>query len=311
MRGSFVFGTAQAAALLTLALTASAGPLSERITFVSDPTGLPKIWVVRPDGKDLRRLTRTLGHEREPRLSLPARAVAFRGNKDGNEELYRVDLEGEETVRLTHSDFADRSPSWSPDGQRIVFSTTRYGNEELAIIDSRTGDTDDITRLTWDLAVARFPDWSPDGQWIVYTSYRNDDGELYKVRPDGSDNSRLTFSVESEVNAAWSPDGTKIAYETRYGPRDKPTLAVLDVATQESTMLTEIPERAHYPRWSPDGQYLIFSADGTRYEPKALQLQLYSVQDASVRIMEFDPLTPGRLPLAPSESDWTRYPLPW
>jgi len=307
MRGSFAF----AAVLILVLGTATAGPLSERITFVSDPTGIPKIWVVRPDGKDLRRLTRTLGQEREPRLSLTARAVAFRGNRDGNEELYRVDLEGEEPVRLTHSDFADRSPSWSPDGQRIVFSTTRYGNEELAIIDSRTGDNDDLTRLTWDLAVARFPDWSPDGSWIAYTSHRGDDGDLYMVRPDGSDNSRLTFTVEPEVNAAWSPDGPKIAYETRYGPRDTPTLAVLDVATREATVLVGIPERARYPRWSPDGQYLIYVATGTRYEPKAPQLQLYSLQDASVRILEFDPLLPGRLPLSPAESDWTRYPLPW
>lgn len=42
------------------------------------------------------------------------------------------------------------------------------------------------------------PSWSPDGQFIYFYSYRHENGELYRMRPDGSQQTRLTHSDYNE-----------------------------------------------------------------------------------------------------------------
>jgi TolB protein len=56
------------------------------------------------------------------------------------------------------------------------------------------------------------PDWSPDGEWIVFDSDRDGTWNLYLIRPDGTDERRLTHrgAVIGETFArhpAWSKDG--------------------------------------------------------------------------------------------------------
>ena len=42
------------------------------------------------------------------------------------------------------------------------------------------------------------PAWSPDGEYIYFYTYRHDDGELYRMRPDGSEQTRLTTTDYNE-----------------------------------------------------------------------------------------------------------------
>ncbi len=57
------------------------------------------------------------------------------------------------------------------------------------------------------------PVWSPDGQWIAFST-----GEIFKIRPDGSDLTRLTEGGEAKFGPSWSPDGQWIAFRIIYGP---------------------------------------------------------------------------------------------
>jgi tricorn protease-like protein len=52
------------------------------------------------------------------------------------------------------------------------------------------------------------PVWSPDGQWIAFWK----DSDVYKIRPDGTDLTRLTFRDGTwddymEETGAWTTDG--------------------------------------------------------------------------------------------------------
>lgn len=290
--------------------TAWAGPFSERILFVANPGGLSKIYIVRPDGKDLSRLTHSHGLEREPQVSTAVRSVAYRGTRDGNDEIYRCNLVGNEITRLTHNPASDRQPSWSPDGERIVFATQRWGEEELAIIDSRKGDSEGIFRLTWDRCQNCSPNWSPDGKWIVYCSCMQGQSDLYIISPDGQTKRRLTREKQEDLQPNWSPDGKQIVYQTQRGPRDTASIAIYTLETGEIKVI-DLPEVANYPTWSADGQSILYVALGTRLLPRPAQLQTYRISNGELRKFELPRLSLTSPLLTAQESEWTPFPFPW
>ena len=62
-----------------------------------------------------------------------------------------------------------------------------------------------------------WPEWSPTGEWIVFASNRTgpaNTGQLYLIRPDGSDLRRITGGPWSYAQPAWSTDGSALfAYQ--------------------------------------------------------------------------------------------------
>ena len=48
------------------------------------------------------------------------------------------------------------------------------------------------------------PDVSPDGEWIVFESQRHqNDGEVYIMKKDGSEQTRLTFADSYDGRCIW------------------------------------------------------------------------------------------------------------
>lgn len=287
-----------ALAALGLAATSAAGPLSERIFFVSSPQGIPKIYVVRPDGKDLRRLTRELGPEFEPAVSPAAGLVAYRGGDRFEEDLYAIDLDGRNQRRLTDSPSHDRHPSFSPDGKTLVFSTNRWGMFELALLDLVSGE---VRRLTYDQSGNTEPVWSPRGDWIAFVTYRHGNADLYLIDPEGISLRRLTLDPSPQVTPSWSPDGAKIAYQTLTGPRARPSLGMFDLAADRPEPLALPVEDPHFPAWSPDGATLIF----TTGLPGQQQLQMLDLATGELSVFGLR----GHLP--PVDPVWTDAPYPW
>ena len=102
---------------------------------------------------------------------------------------------------------------FSPDGTKIAFCSDAGGygiNGDLGVVSSSGGaitwlDTGDC-RLASDNAAFPSSPWSPDGEWVVYSAKVGSQWDLFKIRPDGSQKTRLTnTSDEDEVNAVFSP----------------------------------------------------------------------------------------------------------
>lgn len=91
---------------------------------------------------------------------------------------------------------------------------------------------------------------------IVFDSDRDFNPEIYLLRLDTNEQTRLTNSIASDTEPAWSPDGTRIVFVSgRHGNDD---IFVMNADGTEQTRLTDDPATEGYPAWSPDGSRIAF-----------------------------------------------------
>ncbi len=107
-------------------------------------------------------------------------------------------------------------PCFSPDGKHIAFVSI---DERLWMADADGSHKTEIVQV--DGSYCHQPAWSPDGQWIAFASDRDGDVEIYKIRWDGSDLTRLTHSRGFDCRPRWSRDGRWILFTSnRNGNHD-------------------------------------------------------------------------------------------
>jgi len=135
-------------------------PDGEWIALSSTRDGNQEIYVVRPEGKDLRRLTNDPAIDAHPAWSLDGKRIVFATSRWGDMELAIMDSDGSNLTRLTTSPGLDDYPTWSPDGSRIAFATNREGNLEIYTCDSDDKDPRNITRHP---SIDNFPAWTSTG----------------------------------------------------------------------------------------------------------------------------------------------------
>jgi len=120
--------------------------------------------------------------------------------------------DGGQRRQLTQQEGDDRAGAvygrWSPDGSRIVFMAGEPSdrkdirpNTSLFVISAEGGDAQ---RLSVGLGDDK-PDWSADGRWIAFKRHAGAGIDLFVMRPDGSDVTRLTIDGVDKNWARWRP----------------------------------------------------------------------------------------------------------
>lgn len=226
-------------------------PDGERITFTTDTTGSPQVYVANLDGSGMRQLTQGLRESSEPSWSPDGERIAYVGMRaDGRRNVYVVTVATGRSRRITDEHGNVWSPDWSPDGRSILYNITVPGetpdpvdgvfllnvsSQQLRAVDVETGSSRKV--FGGRHAMAYDGTWTRDG--IVFLRGRDVSTQgpsvvdLVLLRDGETRPERLvTIPLESD-EMAWganaSPDGRTIAFARHLDGLDR--IVLVDVST--------------------------------------------------------------------------------
>ena len=242
-------------------------PLYAKIVFSSHRDDARyEIFTMDTDGGEPMQITNNRHDSFSPTWSPDRRQIAF--NRDSH--IYVIDADGENLRQLTRhkNNEQDLHPDWSPDGQLIAFDRFTGGapdrHANIYTVDPVTRFVKKVTDFGFN---AQSPKWSPDGQWILFQGQ----GDLYAIRPDGSDKRIVSQHHPGEPKwlGGWSPEGKRIVYLEwgEGGRRDRILVATLDmdllnVVTEEVFIPPKVTINA--VTFGADGQSILFVGDTGR-----------------------------------------------
>ena len=195
-----------------------------------------------------------------------------------------VDREGrEEPLPLDRGSYAH--PRLSPTDDRIAVELVGAANRDIWIFDLTR---EVFTQLTFDDADDTHPIWTPDGERIVFASNRDGEPGLFSVAADGSTAvERLTDGGVEQEPYSWSADGATLVLNEGPGTVGISVLSMEGDPRIEPLLRPPFP--AEYPRVSPDGRWIAYTAN----EPIGNR----------VYVRPFPDVDSERWPISPGEGD--------
>jgi TolB protein len=186
-------------------------------------------------------------------------AIAFTVRERGQTDIWALQVGSGSPLRLTNKIADERDPEWSPQtGTRLAYASHENGNWDVFVYDSLQNAS---SPLTLDLSFQGNPSWSPDELWLAYESYITGNLDIFAAPIDGSSNPlNLTENPAPDFSPAWSPgEGRRVAFVSlRDGNQE---IYVLNLNGDSLTNITNSPLlNEDYPVWSPDGNFIAFSA---------------------------------------------------
>ena len=246
-----------AAALMSVLLVGGARSASSAaglIAFTRDE-GDDAVYVIRPDGSDLRRVWRGSHSPTDVAWSPDGSKLVV---STAGRSVWVMSADGSNPVRVARVEAS--SLSWSDDGRRIAFTRYDAGDSDIWLMNA---DGSNMRRLTRTPKLfERNVDWKPTGGWLAF-----DSGGwvpfVYVMRTNGSGLRKLPppstlRGWPDSTDPDWSPDGRRIVFASVVGPSDSMQIWVMNASGKQWVQLTKNRFHDGSPVWSPDGRRIAF-----------------------------------------------------
>ncbi|MBN1916414.1 MAG: PD40 domain-containing protein [Verrucomicrobia bacterium] len=188
---------------------AAVSPDGKKIALVLSRSGTPDVYTMDTDGRNLTRLTRSVGRLSTcPVWSHDGQRIAYVSNVEGGPQLYVMNADGTGQRRLLTGYREMTSLDWAPSakhGDLIAFSAKTQGRRQIFVVDLKTGK---VKQLTFDAANHEDPNFAPDGRHIIYVREpRSGAMDLYMLDVFDPKPVQITRFPGNESYPAWSPTG--------------------------------------------------------------------------------------------------------
>ncbi len=183
--------------------------------------------------------------------------IIFKSDNPDLPGIYVMDPDGSNreylgTFQRYEQAFADlrETERYSPDGTYWVSTASVDGNPQIIMhlpVTTQFGELPPkpVTRMT---GMSYDPVWSPDGAWIAFVTTENESDDIWKTRPDSSEQvSLMRNNWEWDKHPSWSPDSQRIVFfSNRDGDRQ---LFVMDTNGRNVTNISRVPWAEYDPIW--------------------------------------------------------------
>jgi dipeptidyl aminopeptidase/acylaminoacyl peptidase len=202
--------------------------------------------------------------------------------------LTYVFTEDGKTFRRINNRGQDACSWWFPDQKRVLWTSTRDRTDmpigdwskpenypqgaELYTSDVYGNDVQRLTNNEWYEAEVSI---SPDGKWITFVREVNGNVDIWRMRPDGSDQQQVTFTDDWQPGAPiYMRDSETIMFQawrrSEYGKVNPTPMTVFTIRHDGSNLTQRTFDRKMY--WGPapiaDGRHYLFTTilDGNNHE---------------------------------------------
>ncbi|HYH45117.1 MAG TPA: protein kinase, partial [Thermoanaerobaculia bacterium] len=232
----------------------------------------------------------------QPSWSPSGGRIAYWGLPQGKARrvIWTAAADGSRPVQVTNDDFLNWNPVWSRDGRYLYYASDRTGSMNLwrVPIDERTGDLrGEPQAVTVSSSPSALLSLSRDGRQIVYAA---DDrrSNLERVAFDAATARAagapvaITQGARLVRSGELSPDGKSLTF---YASTPREDLFLIGADGSGQRQLTDDLFKDRHPRWSPDGQRILFYSNRSgKYEAWSVDVadgrleQLSRIPDAAV-----------------------------
>ena len=175
-------------------------PDGRQLAVVLTRDGNSQIYLVNPDGSNLRRISRGSSIDTEPAFSPDGRFLYFTSDRGGSAQIYRIALDAATPPeRVTFNGAFNARPQVSPDGKTLVYVARRERLFRIAVMDLSSQQENLISNGPKDDS----PSFAPNGQWIIYSSRFKGRDVISAVSQDGKLRSRLSADGGGVKGPAW------------------------------------------------------------------------------------------------------------
>jgi dipeptidyl aminopeptidase/acylaminoacyl peptidase len=265
-------------------------PEGKEIVFTTNLTGRLNLWKVAAAGGWPLQLAQSDDRQVNAQWSPAGDVIVYEEDHGGDEcyDLFALPAKGGAAINLTQTPaVSETNPVWSGDGARLAFSlkVKTEANSNVALLDPssrqvrRLTEEKDATR-TWTPRA-----WSRDGRFLFAerADIGHTDSDLYRIDVATGAAENLTPHTGKIIHTfgGVSPDGLEALIGSN-ATGGFSNIALLDLATKQSTWVTDLRWETTPGKFSPSGQHFTYAVneDG--------RTELYLVERAGLKAVKLD-----------------------